>query len=253
MCAGTTPLWRRDGEGQVACNACGESRRSSSSPRPAHGPPPVLEHPLRRARRRADSEGARRVDHAALERAGPTTAEARGLTLLGRSQALPALFLVVARSPLVGRARKARYLISSNALGCWIARAAKPTGRRRGGFSHPRTRIGSRDGTSNSRGRLHWVTECDRAVADRPALPPSRPPPSSSSLPSPLADSPRSHRLACCTRRRRHPGLYYKLHGQHRPVNLKKPTIKRRRRVPAAPTPQVRPSPLTIWTRSSCS
>ncbi|KPV78542.1 uncharacterized protein RHOBADRAFT_9314, partial [Rhodotorula graminis WP1] len=25
-------------------------------------------------------------------------------------------------------------------------------------------------------------------------------------------------------------GLYYKLHGQHRPVNLKKPTIKRRRR-----------------------
>ncbi|BGP53026.1 GATA type transcriptional activator of nitrogen-regulated proteins [Rhodotorula sphaerocarpa] len=29
-------------------------------------------------------------------------------------------------------------------------------------------------------------------------------------------------------------GLYYKLHGQHRPVNLKKPVIKRRKRVPAA-------------------
>lgn len=29
-------------------------------------------------------------------------------------------------------------------------------------------------------------------------------------------------------------GLYYKLHGIHRPVNLNKPTIKRRKRIPAA-------------------
>ncbi|GAA5978502.1 hypothetical protein JCM11641_007965 [Rhodosporidiobolus odoratus] len=35
-------------------------------------------------------------------------------------------------------------------------------------------------------------------------------------------------------------GLYYKLHGQHRPVNMKKPTIKRRKRVPAAPASQNR-------------
>lgn len=35
------------------------------------------------------------------------------------------------------------------------------------------------------------------------------------------------------------PGLYYKLHGQHRPVNLKKPVIKRRKRVPAAGAGQV--------------
>ena len=34
-------------------------------------------------------------------------------------------------------------------------------------------------------------------------------------------------------------GLYYKLHGAHRPVNMKKRTIKRRKRVPAAPTQQV--------------
>lgn len=30
-------------------------------------------------------------------------------------------------------------------------------------------------------------------------------------------------------------GLYYKLHGAHRPVNMNKTTIKRRKRVPAAP------------------
>ncbi|KAM0756468.1 glucocorticoid receptor-like (DNA-binding domain), partial [Meredithblackwellia eburnea MCA 4105] len=35
-------------------------------------------------------------------------------------------------------------------------------------------------------------------------------------------------------------GLYYKLHNAHRPVNMKKPTIKRRKRVPAAPPAQVR-------------
>lgn len=29
-------------------------------------------------------------------------------------------------------------------------------------------------------------------------------------------------------------GLYYKLHGAHRPVNMNKTTIKRRKRVPAA-------------------
>lgn len=34
-------------------------------------------------------------------------------------------------------------------------------------------------------------------------------------------------------------GLYYKLHNAHRPVNMKKPLIKRRKRVPAAPAAQV--------------
>lgn len=34
-------------------------------------------------------------------------------------------------------------------------------------------------------------------------------------------------------------GLYYKLHHMHRPVNMKKPTIKRRKRIPAAPPAQV--------------
>jgi hypothetical protein len=37
-------------------------------------------------------------------------------------------------------------------------------------------------------------------------------------------------------------GLYYKLHSAHRPVNMKKPTIKRRKRVPAAPANPVSPS-----------
>ena len=32
-------------------------------------------------------------------------------------------------------------------------------------------------------------------------------------------------------------GLYYKLHGTHRPVNLSKPTIKRRKRIPPAVLP----------------
>ncbi|KAL8284123.1 hypothetical protein RQP46_004872 [Phenoliferia psychrophenolica] len=35
--------------------------------------------------------------------------------------------------------------------------------------------------------------------------------------------------------------LYYKLHNAHRPVNMKKPTIKRRKRVPAAPAAQLPP------------
>lgn len=34
-----------------------------------------------------------------------------------------------------------------------------------------------------------------------------------------------------------HSGLYYKLHGAHRPVNMNKTTIKRRKRVPAATGP----------------
>lgn len=35
------------------------------------------------------------------------------------------------------------------------------------------------------------------------------------------------------------PGLYYKLHNAHRPVNMKKTTIKRRKRVPPAANVQV--------------
>ena len=34
---------------------------------------------------------------------------------------------------------------------------------------------------------------------------------------------------------RKHPGLYFKLHGTHRPNSMKKTVIKRRKRVPAAP------------------
>ncbi|KAK4054901.1 GATA type transcriptional activator of nitrogen-regulated proteins [Microbotryomycetes sp. JL201] len=37
-------------------------------------------------------------------------------------------------------------------------------------------------------------------------------------------------------------GLYYKLHGAHRPVNLKKPTIKRRKRTAAVPNSVIAPS-----------
>ncbi|KAK9894172.1 glucocorticoid receptor-like (DNA-binding domain) [Cystobasidium minutum MCA 4210] len=33
-------------------------------------------------------------------------------------------------------------------------------------------------------------------------------------------------------------GLYYKLHGAHRPVNMNKTTIKRRKRVPATSGPE---------------
>ncbi|GAA5857175.1 hypothetical protein JCM8547_009354 [Rhodosporidiobolus lusitaniae] len=44
-------------------------------------------------------------------------------------------------------------------------------------------------------------------------------------------------------------GLYYKLHGQHRPVDMKKPTIKRRKRVPAAPAAQNRAAMIEAQSR----
>ncbi|GAA6001696.1 hypothetical protein JCM10207_002271 [Rhodosporidiobolus poonsookiae] len=46
-------------------------------------------------------------------------------------------------------------------------------------------------------------------------------------------------------------GLYYKLHGQHRPVNMKKPTIKRRKRVPAAPAAQNRAAMIEAQNRAN--
>ncbi|KAG0664759.1 hypothetical protein C6P46_000896 [Rhodotorula mucilaginosa] len=45
--------------------------------------------------------------------------------------------------------------------------------------------------------------------------------------------------------------LYYKLHGQHRPVNLKKPVIKRRKRVPAAAPGQNRAAMMEAHARAS--
>ncbi|GAA6015139.1 hypothetical protein JCM11491_000479 [Sporobolomyces phaffii] len=46
-------------------------------------------------------------------------------------------------------------------------------------------------------------------------------------------------------------GLYYKLHNAHRPVNMKKPLIKRRKRVPAAPVAQNRAAMLEAQARVS--
>ncbi|GAA5980194.1 hypothetical protein JCM10908_001570 [Rhodotorula pacifica] len=46
-------------------------------------------------------------------------------------------------------------------------------------------------------------------------------------------------------------GLYYKLHGQHRPVNLKKPVIKRRKRVPAAAPGQSRAAMMEAHARGT--
>ncbi|GAA5907902.1 uncharacterized protein JCM6883_004054 [Sporobolomyces salmoneus] len=46
-------------------------------------------------------------------------------------------------------------------------------------------------------------------------------------------------------------GLYYKLHNAHRPVNMKKPLIKRRKRVPAAPVAQNRAAMLEAQARTN--
>ncbi|GAA5977286.1 hypothetical protein JCM5350_002417 [Sporobolomyces pararoseus] len=46
-------------------------------------------------------------------------------------------------------------------------------------------------------------------------------------------------------------GLYYKLHNAHRPVNMKKPLIKRRKRVPAAPAAQNRAAMLEAQARTN--
>ncbi|GAA6058721.1 hypothetical protein JCM10212_003409 [Sporobolomyces blumeae] len=46
-------------------------------------------------------------------------------------------------------------------------------------------------------------------------------------------------------------GLYYKLHNTHRPVDMKKPLIKRRKRVPAAPAAQNRAAMLEAQARAT--
>lgn len=55
----------------------------------------------------------------------------------------------------------------------------------------------------------------------------------------PLLKSPFLLPLLPSRRASTNPGLYYKLHNAHRPVNMKKTTIKRRKRVPPAANAQV--------------
>ncbi|GAA5994835.1 GATA-type transcription factor [Rhodotorula paludigena] len=283
----TTPLWRRDPQGKSICNACGlylkarrtheqqaagvatpppaapQAPKAAPSPGPAQAPrpggPPALTPEQQQAQ-----HAAQWVQYAAAAAAAGVLPPGYPPppALAGRPQAGPSTLpaLAPAPAPVAGPSNAAAPAPAAPATqpvasrdnadpppgscpgggvcngsggqtcceGCPAFNNRIMYGTGSGGNMHKRAK--KKDGAGgDEEGGAVGVMECNNCGTRT----------------TPLWRRDGEGQVACnaC-------GLYYKLHGQHRPVNLKKPTIKRRKRVPAAPAPQNRAAMMEAHARS---